>query len=279
MKEISLLKSECGNWSARTSFVSRRLGNLMRESDENQSEFAKARRELMEGQEQVRRLKLEVEEITRKSMKKVEEIRVAERRKQEKYIQMLEIAEEARIAEGIKQEENILILKTECGKLRRELQQERMQRLQLEQDDGVQTAKRDAEKLTQELANARKSIEHAENGWMKAMKELAEERELVKLLKMECEEIRQSSMRQVEMKELELVNALTAAAAAEENLSVLEKEINSFDDYKACAICLTNEKDVAFGCGHMTCGDCMLTISNCHICRKPITSRLRLFPG
>ncbi|XP_028773363.1 nuclear-pore anchor-like [Neltuma alba] len=267
-KEDSLLESEGNNWSALTNFVSRRLNNLMRESDENQiaeeeriverskqdkhtrkleSEYAKAAKELREEQEQVRRLKREVERITT-SNRKIEETRYAERREQEEYIQMLK--------------------------------------------DGWMNAMRELDEqrelvkfLSQELVNTSKNLEYAttradlaENGWIKAVRELEEEREFVKLKKTECEEIRQSSRRQMEKKELELANAIKAAAAAEEKLSDLETDIDSSDD-KACAICLTNKKDVAFGCGHMTCGDCMLTISNCHICREPITSRLRLFPG
>ncbi|KAL1205635.1 E3 ubiquitin-protein ligase RGLG4 [Cardamine amara subsp. amara] len=49
------------------------------------------------------------------------------------------------------------------------------------------------------------------------------------------------------------------------------------DQTQSCPICLTNRKDVAFGCGHMTCGDCGSRISNCPICRVRITSRLRLY--
>ncbi|KAJ6305586.1 hypothetical protein OIU78_021015 [Salix suchowensis] len=44
-----------------------------------------------------------------------------------------------------------------------------------------------------------------------------------------------------------------------------------------CPICLTNPKDLAFACGHLTCRDCGASISTCPICRKPITTRLRLF--
>ncbi|XP_035546407.1 E3 ubiquitin-protein ligase RGLG4 isoform X2 [Juglans regia] len=47
----------------------------------------------------------------------------------------------------------------------------------------------------------------------------------------------------------------------------------------ACPICLTNPKDLAFGCGHMTCRDCGSKVSNCPICRQPIRSRIRLFTG
>ncbi|KAL3578907.1 hypothetical protein D5086_020411, partial [Populus alba] len=49
------------------------------------------------------------------------------------------------------------------------------------------------------------------------------------------------------------------------------------DRTQACPICLTKGKDLAFGCGHMTCRDCGSRVSNCPICRRPITSRIRLF--
>ncbi|RYQ95551.1 hypothetical protein Ahy_B08g090890 isoform A [Arachis hypogaea] len=47
----------------------------------------------------------------------------------------------------------------------------------------------------------------------------------------------------------------------------------------ACPVCLTNAKELAFGCGHMTCRDCATRLSNCPICRERITSRLRVFTG
>ncbi|XP_057730161.1 E3 ubiquitin-protein ligase RGLG4-like isoform X2 [Arachis stenosperma] len=47
----------------------------------------------------------------------------------------------------------------------------------------------------------------------------------------------------------------------------------------ACPVCLTNAKELAFGCGHMTCRDCASRLSNCPICRERITSRLRVFTG
>ncbi|MBA0710219.1 hypothetical protein Golax_025207, partial [Gossypium laxum] len=49
------------------------------------------------------------------------------------------------------------------------------------------------------------------------------------------------------------------------------------DRTQACPICLTSAKDLAFGCGHMTCRECGSRLSNCPICRQRITNRLRLF--
>ncbi|XP_044480596.1 E3 ubiquitin-protein ligase RGLG4-like isoform X1 [Mangifera indica] len=49
------------------------------------------------------------------------------------------------------------------------------------------------------------------------------------------------------------------------------------DRTQACPICLTSPKDLAFGCGHMTCRDCGSRVTNCPICRQRITNRLRLY--
>lgn len=51
------------------------------------------------------------------------------------------------------------------------------------------------------------------------------------------------------------------------------------DRNQDCPICLTNGKDLAFGCGHMTCRECGSRVSNCPICRLPISNRLRLYTG
>ncbi|KAJ0042692.1 hypothetical protein Pint_17139 [Pistacia integerrima] len=49
------------------------------------------------------------------------------------------------------------------------------------------------------------------------------------------------------------------------------------DRTQACPICLTSPKDLAFGCGHMTCRDCGSRVTNCPICRQRINNRLRLY--
>ncbi|CAL0327747.1 unnamed protein product [Lupinus luteus] len=44
-----------------------------------------------------------------------------------------------------------------------------------------------------------------------------------------------------------------------------------------CPVCLTNPKDMAFACGHTTCKECGVTLSSCPVCRRRITTRLRLY--
>lgn len=50
-------------------------------------------------------------------------------------------------------------------------------------------------------------------------------------------------------------------------------------DDQVCPICLTNAKDLAFGCGHMCCRECGDSLTRCPICRQPIRSKLRLYSG
>ncbi|XP_071734975.1 E3 ubiquitin-protein ligase RGLG2-like [Rutidosis leptorrhynchoides] len=44
-----------------------------------------------------------------------------------------------------------------------------------------------------------------------------------------------------------------------------------------CPICLTNPKDMAFGCGHQTCCDCGQPLKLCPICRSKIETRIKLY--
>ncbi|XXG72226.1 hypothetical protein AAC387_Pa07g1372 [Persea americana] len=57
----------------------------------------------------------------------------------------------------------------------------------------------------------------------------------------------------------------------------LQSTTQSIPTEQACPICLTNPKNMAFGCGHLTCKDCGATLSSCPLCRAPITTRLKLY--
>ncbi|XP_019449298.1 PREDICTED: uncharacterized protein LOC109351998 isoform X2 [Lupinus angustifolius] len=148
------------------------------------------------------------------------------------------------------------------------------------------------------MSEKRKLEEHlqmVESDWAKANNELQKEKKHVQCLTVECDKscenaqiakIAAEVVRQELQEERERVQRLkenvriaqSRASFAEAKLSDLHKKIKS-KDYKACAICLTNEKDLAFGCGHMTCRDCGSKLSKCPICREHITSHIKLFPG
>lgn len=48
-------------------------------------------------------------------------------------------------------------------------------------------------------------------------------------------------------------------------------------DNHFCPICLSNPKDMAFGCGHQTCCDCGQDLDLCPICRSTIEHRIKLY--
>jgi len=76
-------------------------------------------------------------------------------------------------------------------------------------------------------------------------------------------------------KVLERDNA--AAAHAPTTTSRSTDVGKSASDEQVCPICLTNPKDMAFQCGHLTCKECGPTLSTCPLCRAPITVRVRLY--
>ncbi|XP_068664664.1 E3 ubiquitin-protein ligase RGLG2-like [Aristolochia californica] len=52
---------------------------------------------------------------------------------------------------------------------------------------------------------------------------------------------------------------------------------SSARDNQDCPICLSNPKDMAFGCGHQTCSECGPDLQLCPICRSPIVTRIKLY--
>jgi len=44
-----------------------------------------------------------------------------------------------------------------------------------------------------------------------------------------------------------------------------------------CAICMVREKTVVLGCGHRTCEVCARQLERCHVCRVPVTQRIRVY--
>ncbi|KAK6153107.1 hypothetical protein DH2020_012746 [Rehmannia glutinosa] len=48
-------------------------------------------------------------------------------------------------------------------------------------------------------------------------------------------------------------------------------------EHQICPICLSNPKDMAFGCGHQTCCECGQELQSCPICRTRIQTRIKLY--
>ncbi|XP_076885817.1 E3 ubiquitin-protein ligase RGLG2-like [Bidens hawaiensis] len=52
---------------------------------------------------------------------------------------------------------------------------------------------------------------------------------------------------------------------------------SSTSDKNLCPICITNQKDMAFGCGHQTCCECGASLHLCPVCRSQIQTRIKLY--
>ncbi|KAM7483131.1 hypothetical protein LguiB_007714 [Lonicera macranthoides] len=52
---------------------------------------------------------------------------------------------------------------------------------------------------------------------------------------------------------------------------------SSASDNHLCPICISNAKDMAFGCGHQTCCECGEDLQLCPICRSAIQTRIKLY--
>ncbi|KAH1237015.1 E3 ubiquitin-protein ligase RGLG2 [Glycine max] len=71
-------------------------------------------------------------------------------------------------------------------------------------------------------------------------------------------------------------NSFQHSTPTYDNVNAESSSRSSYDN-KVCPICLTNGKDMAFGCGHQTCCDCGENLECCPICRSTITTRIKLY--
>jgi tetratricopeptide (TPR) repeat protein len=65
-----------------------------------------------------------------------------------------------------------------------------------------------------------------------------------------------------------------------DNIIVLENDEMYKNDLvlrMTCCICMTNEQNMVFNCGHSTCSMCALKITECGLCKTKITIRIKQF--
>lgn len=62
-----------------------------------------------------------------------------------------------------------------------------------------------------------------------------------------------------------------------ELLRYLETKIQEIEESLDCTICMERNRNVAFLCGHRTCEECSLTLNECPMCRKTITTKINLY--
>ena len=58
---------------------------------------------------------------------------------------------------------------------------------------------------------------------------------------------------------------------------LLESKLHNLEEQYKCTICMENHITVVFDCGHSCCSKCMETLKSCHMCRKPIESKIKFY--
>ncbi|KAI4333253.1 hypothetical protein L6164_018086 [Bauhinia variegata] len=237
--EIILLRSDRDKWAGRANFAREKYRSFKKEVEQQLFVLKHEKELVLNAERQARNMNQSLSD----------------------RLYHLQIAVQASVAEKRKQEEYIQILESKWAQTKKELQEERLHSQWL-------TVARD------------RSLETAQVS-------MAQVEELKQQLQVERENVRKLTENLLE----NVKTAQSRAAVAEKRLRDLERKIKSTNDKvpvwtdstgkpaMACAICLSHEKDLAFGCGHMTCRDCGSKVSKCPICREQITSSVRLFPG
>ena len=68
-----------------------------------------------------------------------------------------------------------------------------------------------------------------------------------------------------------------AASAIEFQSPKLTNQPDELDSSLECTICMDAKKDCVFNCGHLACMSCAEMIYQCHLCKKRITERRKIF--
>lgn len=71
--------------------------------------------------------------------------------------------------------------------------------------------------------------------------------------------------------------AANPGADPNDHIRSLEKKINELETMNCCGICLDRMRDVAFLCGHSSCYECSINLQLCHICRRNIDHKIKLY--
>ncbi|WJX93231.1 Leucine-, glutamate- and lysine-rich protein 1 [Trifolium repens] len=142
-----------------------------------------------------------------------------------------------------------------------------------------------AEKQARQMVtNLSQKIHCLQNECTKTKREFQEQNKYVERLRQKLDDATQFPMRIDEETRQKLAITSNAIFANEfkpafEVSKTISLSRNPTLTSQCCTICLSSEKDLAFGCGHMTCRECGSKIRKCHICRKKIVNRITLYPG
>ena len=92
----------------------------------------------------------------------------------------------------------------------------------------------------------------------------------------------QSSREEIMESKLKEMMAMYENEKAKREKAEKERDEEKAERYEAeerrkCAICIDRVVNLVFECGHQACNLCGEQLENCHVCRYPISQKIRLF--
>lgn len=61
------------------------------------------------------------------------------------------------------------------------------------------------------------------------------------------------------------------------SVSVLKARVQELEKAVTCGICMEEQRNVVFKCGHSACTKCARNLTTCHMCRVTITERITMY--
>lgn len=65
--------------------------------------------------------------------------------------------------------------------------------------------------------------------------------------------------------------------AIAEDTRALRAAMEEMKEQQLCPVCLENQKNMVFGCGHRVCDTCGMSLANCPMCRAEVSTRIKLY--
>lgn len=66
-------------------------------------------------------------------------------------------------------------------------------------------------------------------------------------------------------------------SVSQDHIQELENRVRNLEDQTTCTICMEASKDMIFQCGHGVCEACSPQLQICHLCRVPISTRIKTY--
>ncbi|KAH7729595.1 E3 ubiquitin-protein ligase MIB2-like protein [Aphelenchoides avenae] len=83
-----------------------------------------------------------------------------------------------------------------------------------------------------------------------------------------------------QLKQAEQAQLAAYAASIDDELKAvkeLRELVSTLEGQVSCMICMDQQRSVSFDCGHTACGNCAVSLRQCHICRHPIEERHTIY--